>query len=120
MLKENFPIGSYAKGVEATFQLCFDCHDTDLLNVEKTTTGTMFRTGDQNLHYLHVNKEKGRNCTTCHDLHAANNAQLIATTVKFGRWDMPLNYIPTDDGGTCATGCHKEQSYKRGDVVKAE
>jgi len=118
MLEENFPIGSYAKGVEATFQLCFDCHNTDLLNIEKTTTGTMFREADINLHYLHVNKEKGRNCTTCHDLHAANNTQLIATTVKFERWDMPLNYIPTDNGGTCATGCHKEQSYSRGVIIE--
>jgi len=113
MLKENFPLGTYAKGVEETFQLCFDCHDVDLLNLEKTTEYTLFRNGEQNLHYLHVNKEKGRNCTTCHDLHAANNAQLIATTVKFGRWDMPLNYVGNENGGTCATGCHKEQSYSR-------
>jgi predicted CXXCH cytochrome family protein len=113
LLKENFPIGVYVKGIEENFTLCFDCHDTDLLNVEKTTVGTEFRNGDQNLHYLHVNREKGRNCTTCHDIHAANNTKLIATTVKFGRWDMPLNYIENENGGTCATGCHKERKYAR-------
>lgn len=113
LLTENFTIGSYVNGVTENFTLCFDCHDSDLLELEKTSTATEFRTGDQNLHYLHINREKGRNCTTCHDVHAANNAQLIATTVKFGRWDMPLNYIGNENGGTCATGCHKEQSYDR-------
>ena len=106
-------MGSYAKGIEENFTLCFDCHDTDLLNVEKTTVGTEFRSGDRNLHFVHINKEKGRNCTTCHDIHAANNTKLIATTVKFGRWDMPLNYLENENGGTCATGCHKERSYAR-------
>ena len=120
LLKDNFTVGSYAKGVEESFALCFGCHDTDLLNLEKTDLYTQFREGDRNLHFVHVNKDKGRNCTTCHDIHAAKNTQLIATTVKFGRWNMPLNYVPTEDGGTCATGCHKERSYKRGDVLKTE
>lgn len=118
LLTKNYPSGSYVKGVEENFALCFDCHDTDLLNLEKTDLYTQFREGDQNLHFLHVNKEKGRNCTTCHDVHASNNTKLIATTVKFGRWDMPLNYIETENGGTCATGCHKERSYSRGETVK--
>jgi predicted CXXCH cytochrome family protein len=118
LLKENFPMGSYAKGIEENFTLCFECHDTDLLNVEKTTVGTEFRQGDRNLHFVHINKDKGRNCTTCHDIHAANNTKLIATTVKFGRWDMPLNYLPNDNGGTCATGCHKERSYSREEVTE--
>jgi predicted CXXCH cytochrome family protein len=113
LLKENFTLGSYAKGVEESFTLCFECHDTDLLNLETTDAYTGFREGDRNLHFVHVNKEKGRNCTTCHDIHAANNTKLIATTVKFGRWDMPLNFIENDNGGTCATGCHKERSYAR-------
>ncbi|WP_242132129.1 cytochrome c3 family protein [Aestuariivivens marinum] len=113
LLKENFTIGNYVEGIEDNFALCFQCHDTDLLNVETTTVGTEFREGDHNLHYLHVNKIKGRNCTNCHDVHGANNTKLIAATVKFGRWDMPLNFIENDNGGTCATGCHKEQSYVR-------
>ncbi|MEL4455106.1 cytochrome c3 family protein [Lutimonas vermicola] len=120
LLTENFTIGSYAKGIPENFTLCFDCHNPNLLKEEKTTTVTQFRTGDRNLHYVHVNKEKGRNCTTCHDIHAANNTKLIGTTVKFGRWDMPLNYIDNENGGTCATGCHKERSYSRVPVVAVE
>jgi len=117
LLKEEFTVGSYVNGIEESFTLCFDCHDVDLLNLEITDSYTEFREGDRNLHFVHINKKKGRNCTTCHDIHAANNTQLIATTVKFGRWDMPLNYIPNDNGGTCATGCHKERSYAREEIV---
>ena len=110
---EIFPEGLYAKGVEDNFSLCFQCHDAELLTAEKTTSSTLFRTGDLNLHFLHINKEKGRNCNSCHDVHAANNTKLIAKTVKFGKWNMPLNYVGNDNGGTCATGCHKEQKYIR-------
>ena len=113
LFQENFTLGNYVEGIEENFALCFQCHDTDILNAEKTTVGTEFRQGDRNLHFVHVNKVKGRNCINCHDIHAANNTKLIATTVKFGRWDMPLNYIENDNGGTCATGCHKERSYAR-------
>lgn len=113
LLTENYTLGNYVEGIEDNFALCFQCHDTDLLNLETTDAYTEFREGDRNLHYVHVNKEKGRNCINCHDIHAANNTKLIAATVKFGRWDMPLNYIENDNGGTCATGCHKERSYAR-------
>ena len=113
LIKENFTFGNYVEGIEDNFALCFQCHDTDLLNVETTTVGTEFRQGDRNLHFVHVNKVKGRNCINCHDIHGAKNTKLIAATVKFGRWDMPLNYIENEKGGTCATGCHKERSYTR-------
>ena len=113
LLTENFTVGIYAEGLEDNFALCFQCHDTDLFNLETTATSTGFRQGDRNLHFVHVNKEKARNCTACHDIHGAKNTKLIAATVKFGRWDMPLNYIENDNGGTCAIGCQKERSYAR-------
>jgi len=113
LLKYKYPVKNYTVAMEESYELCFRCHDTDLLMLEKTTTGTQFRNGDQNLHYLHINKNKGRTCMNCHDVHAANNTKLIAKTVKFGRWDMPLNYIDTEIGGSCATGCHKKEEYKR-------
>ncbi|WP_395050952.1 cytochrome c3 family protein [Flavobacterium sp.] len=116
LLQENFPSGNYAKGVTENYSLCFECHDTDLMNAEKTTTGTGFRNGDKNLHFVHVTKEKGRSCVNCHDIHASKNTKLIADKVKFGRWDMPLNFIEKETGGTCLTGCHKERGYSKGDT----
>ncbi|WP_456377902.1 cytochrome c3 family protein [Lutibacter sp.] len=113
LLKETYPLGNYAKGIEENYSLCFNCHDTDMLNLETTTTATEFRDGDVNLHYLHLNKEKGRTCTNCHDAHSANNNKLIAKTRKFGRWNMPLEFTENESGGTC-TGCHKALTYSRG------
>ena len=40
------------------FGLCFQCHDTDLLDAEETEWGTNFRNGTQNLHWLHTNGEQ--------------------------------------------------------------
>jgi predicted CXXCH cytochrome family protein len=114
LFKENYPLGNYAKGLEENYTLCFNCHDTDIINIEKTETATLFREGDRNLHYEHLNKDKGRSCMNCHDVHAANNTKLVATTIRFGRWDMPLNFLEKENGGTCATGCHKERSYNNG------
>jgi len=113
LFKENYPLGNYAKAQEDNYTLCFNCHDTDIINAETTASGTGFREGERNLHFVHLNKKKGRTCMNCHDVHAANNTKLIATTVRFGRWDMPLNFLENDNGGTCATGCHKERSYTR-------
>ncbi|WP_456421347.1 cytochrome c3 family protein [Lutibacter sp.] len=112
LLKETYPLGNYAKGLEDNYTLCFNCHDTDLLNLKNTTTATEFRDGDRNLHFLHLNKDKGRTCINCHDVHSSNNTKLIAKTRKFGRWNMPLKFIENENGGTC-TGCHKALTYKR-------
>lgn len=117
LLKETYPTANYAKGIEENYALCFNCHDTDLLNLEKTTTMTEFRNGDVNLHYLHINKDKGRTCTNCHDSHAANNTKLIAKTRKFGKWNMPLEFEEDENGGSCK-GCHKKLRYDRNPILE--
>jgi predicted CXXCH cytochrome family protein len=113
LLKIYFPTGNYAPGTEENYELCFGCHDTDLLLLEKTKYATEFRNGDQNLHFVHVNKEKGRTCLTCHSIHGSSREHLIPETIKFGKWDMPLNFKPLENGGSCASGCHKERKYIR-------
>jgi predicted CXXCH cytochrome family protein len=113
LLKIAFPTSNYAKGTQENYELCFNCHDSDLLLVEKTTTATEFRDKDHNLHYVHVNKEKGRACVNCHNMHGSSRKHLVPETIKFGSWDMPLKYIPTETGGSCASGCHKEKHYNR-------
>ena len=49
----------------------------------------------------------------CHDVHGADNERLIAKSVKFGQWDLPLKYVKTENGGGCSPGCHKPYSYDR-------
>ncbi len=115
LLSSAFPGGHYAVGDVSTFALCFDCHDEDLLNAKSTTTATEFRDGDRNLHYVHVNREKGRSCVLCHDAHGSDFPHMIAGKVPFGDWQLPLNYLQTSDGGSCAPGCHEERSYHHKD-----
>jgi predicted CXXCH cytochrome family protein len=112
LMSVYYPTGNYAPGTEENYELCFGCHDTDLLLAEKTKYATEFRNGEQNLHYLHVNREKGRTCNNCHNLHATNQKHLIPKTVKFGSWDMPLKYKELENGGSCK-GCHEERKYVR-------
>ncbi|MCF6270183.1 MAG: hypothetical protein L3J41_10755 [Melioribacteraceae bacterium] len=114
LLNAKFPFGSYSGGADPdNFSLCFECHDSDALRLEKTTTATNFRDGDENLHYLHISKNKGRNCTLCHSVHGSNQPHIIAKTVPFGKWQMPLKYKEIENGGSCAPGCHALYKYDR-------
>lgn len=113
LLTNTFPEGNYTIGVVDSFALCFDCHDSDLLEKQQTDDATNFRNGKTNLHYLHVKREKGRNCIDCHDVHGAPNIHLIGNKVRFGHWEMPINYKTNETGGSCLPGCHGEKKYKR-------
>lgn len=114
LLKEPFPVRFYNAFDTSTYGLCFSCHETELATVKETRTATGFRDGDQNLHFLHVNKEKkGRSCRACHDPHAAMNALQIRAIVPFGKWNMPIGFTPSEAGGSCAPGCHEKRAYDR-------
>jgi len=113
LLSAAYPQGSYGEGKVESFAHCFDCHDSALMEKAETLNDTEFRHGKQNLHYLHVNREKARNCTTCHDIHGSKYPHLIADKVPFGKWSMPMKYKETAEGGSCLTGCHKELRYSR-------
>jgi predicted CXXCH cytochrome family protein len=85
-----------------------------MVQYPETSFATNFRDGERNLHYLHVhNKQKARSCTLCHSLHGSNNPKLIADSVPFGKWSLPLKFVKTETGGGCAPGCHKPQAYDR-------
>jgi len=113
LLTEGYPEVNYMPATVEKFSLCFLCHDTDLLEAEYTEWGTGFREGNRNLHFLHIRGTKGRNCKMCHNLHGAPGKFLIEKTVPFGQWQMELNFIPMENGGSCRPGCHGEYSYYR-------
>ena len=112
-LNAPFPDGFYVAAKRDSFDLCFGCHETDLLEAAITTTATGFRNGDRNLHFVHMSGDKSRNCTVCHAIHGSDNEHLINTKVPFGEWTMPLNYYPAENGGSCSPGCHDIQIYTR-------
>ncbi|MFV2082363.1 MAG: cytochrome c3 family protein, partial [bacterium] len=77
VLKKAFPAEFYIAYATESYALCFDCHNQDISIDQFTTTLTGFRNGDQNLHFLHVNREKGISCKACHEVHAGSQAKHI-------------------------------------------
>ncbi|UCF31780.1 MAG: cytochrome C [bacterium] len=114
ILKKRFPAQFYMPYATENYAICFDCHNRDIALDRFTTTLTGFRNGDQNMHYLHVNREKGRSCKACHEVHAGEQAKHIRKEVPFGKmWMLPVNYTQTKNGGSCNVGCHKPKEYDR-------
>ncbi|MGB3211395.1 MAG: cytochrome c3 family protein [Desulforhopalus sp.] len=119
ILRGYFPQKFYAPYNPDNFELCFMCHNDTLVKDPKTTTLTGFRNGDQNLHYVHVNKTpKGRTCRACHDAHATTNPKHIRDSVPFGAYQLPIGFTKTKNGGGCLPGCHQEFKYDQTKMVK--
>ena len=113
LLMDHYPEENYLPALAENFALCFQCHDTDLINARETEWGTGFRNGTTNLHWLHIHGNKGRNCRMCHNLHGSASPFLIEEQVVFGHWEMRINFIPDELGGSCFPGCHGKLSYRR-------
>ena len=118
-LIDKYPAENYPPYNTKTYALCFKCHNPDIARDQKTLTATNFRNGDKNLHYVHVNKDKSRNCRFCHDPHMSKQEKLIKRAFKsFGVWNIPINFTKTITGGGCIVGCHKPFYYDRVKPVK--
>ena len=113
ILRHEFPAEFYRPFSLESYELCFECHEQSLVLHERTTTLTGFRNGDQNLHYTHVNREKGRTCRACHEVHAGTKPKRIKDLVPFGNWAFPVNFEMTEHGGKCWPGCHVARDYDR-------
>jgi predicted CXXCH cytochrome family protein len=119
LLAKAFPREPYVAYAEGAYALCFDCHNRDLLAFPETSFATGFRDGERNLHYLHVNNaQKGRSCKLCHDLHGGTNPVLVAASVPFGKWTLPIQFVQTATGGGCSPGCHRPYTYDRENPVR--
>ncbi|MBE0667901.1 MAG: cytochrome C, partial [Bacteroidales bacterium] len=62
---------------------------------------------------LHINGDKGRSCSICHNVHGAPGERLMVNTVKFADWTMKMDFRLTDNGARCSTGCHGIKEYDR-------
>lgn len=116
LLVNEYPSDLYFPFSESSYALCFSCHDRQLVLQASTANATNFRNGDQNLHFVHVNKDqKGRSCKVCHDAHAASRDKHIRDSVPYGKggWNLPIKFEPTADGGRCGAGCHAALEYNR-------
>lgn len=114
LLAGTYPDRFYAPFDIEDYGLCFNCHDPGMVNAPTTETATLFRDADRNLHFVHSRREpRGHTCRACHATHASNNPFHISDSVPYGKWDMPLNFIPSANGGACSPGCHNLREYKR-------
>jgi predicted CXXCH cytochrome family protein len=113
LLKAAFSDDFYKPFAPENFALCFTCHDAKLAAAQNTSDATNFRDGERNLHFLHVNKEQGRSCIACHTVHASQFQKQICENVTYGNWKLPINFKPSDTGGSCAPGCHRPHTYTR-------
>jgi len=114
LLTKEYPDTFYQDFAIEKYDLCFSCHDKQLVLQQKTKGLTGFRNGQENLHFVHVNKaDRGRNCRACHETHASAREMHVRDSVPYGNWKMPLNYSKTETGGSCSPGCHKQFDYDR-------
>ncbi len=113
LLVDPYPAEFYSPFDPPRYALCFECHKSDVVNTKETTTLTRFRDGKRNLHYVHVNMERGRTCRACHEVHAANHPRIIRDAVPYGSkgWMLKSNFKPTATGGTCDKTCHALKTY---------
>lgn len=117
LLSAQYPPEFYAPFTAERYALCFGCHSPDLALSPNAGGVTGFADGDRNLHWLHVNQEKGRTCRACHEVHASKQPFHIRESVPFGPggWTLAIRFQQTPTGGTCTPGCHLEKSYDHGD-----
>jgi predicted CXXCH cytochrome family protein len=115
LLTKSYPETFYAPYEKGVYDFCLQCHEKNLLRYEETSLYTGFRNGKQNLHYLHVNNQrKGRTCRTCHGPHGSDVSHLLHEAgASFGDWNIPLKFVPNENGGSCTPGCHRQVQYDR-------
>jgi predicted CXXCH cytochrome family protein len=113
LVKEYSP-EFYAPFDVSLYDLCFSCHNQDIVLARETDSLTDFRNGTMNLHYRHVNEpKKGRTCRTCHAGHASDEPKLLREKVPYGEWSVPIGFEKTETGGSCSPGCHNHHVYDR-------
>jgi len=118
LLNKPYPADFYTS-YSAEKYFCFGCHDAGAFAEPRTMTATEFRNGNLNLHFRHVNRDKGRSCRACHHHHGARNDKLIRNTVPFGdRFIAITNFGLTETGGRCGPTCHLAVSYDRFEPVE--
>ncbi len=114
LLLTDYPSGTSSAYDPARYAFCFSCHAEKIARERHTNTDTDFRNGPLNLHYLHINKEKGgQTCRACHSDHASKQPKLIRDKVQFGSWEVLLQFKKSNTGGSCLAGCHEEYAYDR-------
>jgi len=113
LLAKNYAADFYAPFKPETYALCFSCHEQKAFLAPRTLSDTRFRNGNLNLHYRHVNRDKGRSCGACHTPHGTLQEKLIHPSFAFGKRRLSLKFEKTETGGSCDSVCHGTLKYDR-------
>jgi predicted CXXCH cytochrome family protein len=114
LLTRDYPKDFYTPYRDSAYDLCFRCHDPALMKESGAPTPTGFRDGDRNLHFVHVGKPpRGRTCLSCHEAHASALPKYMRASVLYGKWNLPIGFKETENGGSCEPGCHSAKKYER-------
>jgi predicted CXXCH cytochrome family protein len=113
LLVNEYPEKFYAPYDKKLYALCYGCHNPNVVSQPETTTLTGFRDGSKNLHYVHVNKERGRTCRACHEVHASKQDHHVREDVPYGSkgWKLKVGFTKLPNGGSCAKTCHDTKAY---------
>jgi len=113
LLANSYPDAFYAGYGADAYALCFGCHDQAAFEQPRTVVDSDFRNGNLNLHFRHVNRDKGRSCGACHAPHGSYQPKLVTQEMRFGAKLLALNFEKTATGGSCTTACHGPVTYDR-------
>lgn len=114
LLKPGYPTGAYELYSSDKYDLCWQCHDPELVESVNGEGTTNFRNKEVNLHRVHVVElRRGRACHICHEPHASDRPHLLNERLRFGNWDTPFGYESLENGGFCQTPCHRDKEYER-------
>jgi predicted CXXCH cytochrome family protein len=121
LLVAEYPTAFYAPYEKKQYALCYGCHNEKVVSAEETTTLTGFRDGSKNLHFVHVNRERGRTCRACHEVHASKQDNHIREGVPYGPkgWVLKVGYTKLPNGGSCSKTCHETRSYDNKTLTSA-
>ncbi len=122
MLVASYPQDRYQAFDPAQYDLCFSCHEAGPFSGPDASE-TAFRSGQLNLHFLHVNpatgegdkgkkSSSGTTCTNCHEPHSTDQPLLIRKTLDCGGVPcLNLEFKKIGESARCSRGCHTPQTY---------
>jgi len=110
ILKSHLSTQFYERYTPLQYFLCFQCHPaSDLFGPDSG-----FVRNSENLHRVHVQRQRGHNCLVCHEPHGTDQPHLLRSWIRYGPlWAIPLRLQAQEKRKTCQPACHQAEEYGR-------
>jgi predicted CXXCH cytochrome family protein len=109
-LKSHLSTQFYERYTPLQYFLCFQCYPaSDLFGPDSG-----FVRNSENLHRVHVQRQRGHNCLVCHEPHGTDQPHLLRSWIRYGPlWAIPLRLQAQEKRKTCQPACHQAEEYGR-------